>query len=98
MNITSFLLEKAILLYNDLPVLFRRIFLFKKCVVEKFHKILTVKMIPISTRAGHSLLFSVFALCYSATLTPLFDITTPLLFRNIYYTGIRNSISLLLIS
>jgi hypothetical protein len=34
----------------------------------------------VDCRVGHSLLFPLFAIHYSATLSPLFAITTPLLF------------------
>jgi hypothetical protein len=46
-------------------------------------------------RAGHSLLFPLFAIRSSATSTPLFAIATPLLFRKLQYAT-RYSLSLLL--
>jgi hypothetical protein len=38
-----------------------------------------------NSRAGHSLLFPLFAIRSSATSTPLFAIATPLLFRKLQY-------------
>jgi hypothetical protein len=71
------------------------IYFCKKLQYTVYWKTMGHWVYVLKTRAGHSLLFPLFAICSSATSTPLSTIATPLLFRKLQYAT-RYSLSLLL--